>query len=62
MVNFGSVLIVMIILFNLDGSVNYEEIEKLLIWLIENGIDLLVVCGIIGEFLSLIWEEEYELF
>ncbi|MDE5070013.1 MAG: 4-hydroxy-tetrahydrodipicolinate synthase [Trichodesmium sp. St4_bin8_1] len=62
MVNFGSVLTAMITPFNLDGSVNYEETEKLSIWLTENGTDSLVVCGTTGESPSLTWEEEYELF
>ena len=48
--------------FNQDGSVNYEETEKLSIWLTENGTDSLVVCGTTGESPSLTWEEEYQLF
>jgi Dihydrodipicolinate synthase/N-acetylneuraminate lyase len=48
--------------FNQDGSVNYEETEKLSIWLTENGTDSLVICGTTGESPSLRWEEEYQLF
>ncbi|MCL2933050.1 MAG: 4-hydroxy-tetrahydrodipicolinate synthase [Trichodesmium sp. MAG_R03] len=62
MVNFGSVLTAMITPFNQDGSVNYEEAEKLSIWLTKNGTDSLVVCGTTGESPSLTWEEEYQLF
>ncbi len=62
MINFGRVLTAMITPFNPDGSVNYEEAEKLSIWLIENGTDSLVVCGTTGESPSLTWEEEYQLF
>ena len=62
MVNFGSVMTAMVTPFNQDGSVNYEETEKLSIWLTENGTDSLVVCGTTGESPSLTWEEEYQLF
>ncbi len=62
MVNFGRVLTAMITPFNPDGTVNYEEAEKLSIWLTENGTDSLVICGTTGESPSLTWEEEYQLF
>ena len=62
MVNFGKVLTAMITPFNSDGSVNYEEAEKLSIWLAEHGTDSLVVCGTTGESPSLTWDEEYQLF
>ncbi|OZH52977.1 dihydrodipicolinate synthase [Hydrocoleum sp. CS-953] len=62
MINFGRVLTAMITPFNPDGSVNYEEAEKLSIWLTENGTDSLIVCGTTGESPSLTWEEEYQLF
>ena len=62
MINFGRVLTAMITPFNQDGSINYEEVEKLSIWLTENGTDSLVVCGTTGESPSLTWEEEYQLF
>lgn len=62
MVNFGRVLTAMITPFNSDGSVNYEEAEKLSIWLAEHGTDSLVVCGTTGESPTLTWEEEYQLF
>ena len=62
MVNFGRVLTAMITPFNSDGSVNYEEAEKLSIWLTEHGTDSLVVCGTTGESPTLTWDEEYQLF
>ncbi|NEP07789.1 MAG: 4-hydroxy-tetrahydrodipicolinate synthase, partial [Okeania sp. SIO4D6] len=61
MVDFGKVITAMITPFNSDGSVNYEEVEKLSIWLTENGTDSLVICGTTGESPSLTWEEEYKL-
>ncbi|MDJ0553966.1 MAG: 4-hydroxy-tetrahydrodipicolinate synthase [Microcoleaceae cyanobacterium MO_207.B10] len=62
MVNFGRVLTAMITPFNSDGSVNYEEAEKLSIWLAEHGTDSLLVCGTTGESPTLTWDEEYQLF
>ena len=62
MVNFGRVLTAMITPFNSDGSVNYEEAEKLSIWLAEHGTDSLVICGTTGESPTLTWDEEYQLF
>ena len=62
MIDFGKVITAMITPFNSDGSVNYEEVEKLSIWLTENGTDSLVICGTTGESPSLTWEEEYQLF
>lgn len=48
--------------FREDGSVNYEEAERLAAHLAANGSDTLVVCGTTGESPTLTWEEEYELF
>ncbi|MGB3510116.1 MAG: 4-hydroxy-tetrahydrodipicolinate synthase [Microcoleaceae cyanobacterium] len=62
MVNFGRVITAMITPFNSDGSVNYQEAEKLSIWLAEHGTDSLVVCGTTGESPTLTWDEEYQLF
>lgn len=62
MVDFGKIITAMITPFNSDGGVNYEEVEKLSIWLTENGTDSLVICGTTGESPSLTWEEEYKLF
>ena len=60
--NFGKVITAMVTPFNLDGSVNYAEAEKLADYLINSGSDGLVVCGTTGESPTLSWEEEYELF
>ena len=60
--NFGKVITAMVTPFNLDGSVNYAEAEKLADYLINSGSDGLVVCGTTGESPALSWEEEYELF
>lgn len=61
-INFGKVITAMVTPFNLDGSVNYAEAEKLADYLINSGSDGLVVCGTTGESPTLTWEEEYELF
>ncbi len=61
-VNFGRVLTAMITPFKEDGSVNYECVEKLSAYLVENGSDTLVVCGTTGESPTLTWDEEYQLF
>jgi 4-hydroxy-tetrahydrodipicolinate synthase len=59
---FGKILTAMVTPFKADGSVNFEEAEKLAIHLVENGSDGLVVCGTTGESPTLTWEEEVELF
>lgn len=48
--------------FREDGSVNYEEAERLAAHLAAHGTDTLVVCGTTGESPTLTWDEEYELF
>lgn len=40
-----------------DGSVNLEEMERLVEWQIEQGIDALVACGTTGECATLSREE-----
>lgn len=40
-----------------DGSVNYEVLENLVNWQIENGIDALVICGTTGEKSTLRYDE-----
>ncbi|MGC9524886.1 MAG: 4-hydroxy-tetrahydrodipicolinate synthase [Limnospira sp.] len=62
MVSFGRVMTAMVTPFREDGSVNYEEAERLAAHLAANGSDTLVVCGTTGESPTLTWEEEYELF
>jgi 4-hydroxy-tetrahydrodipicolinate synthase len=61
-VDFGCLLTAMITPFNLEGKVDFERVEKLVVHLIENGTDSLVVCGTTGESPTLSWDEEYELF
>lgn len=43
-----------------DGSVNYEEFEKLIDFQIENGTDAIVVCGTTGEASTLSHEEHVD--
>lgn len=40
-----------------DGSVNYEVLENLVNWQIENSIDALVICGTTGEKSTLRYDE-----
>jgi 4-hydroxy-tetrahydrodipicolinate synthase len=61
-VDFGCLLTAMITPFDLEGKVDFERVEKLVVHLIENGTDSLVVCGTTGESPTLSWDEEYELF
>lgn len=46
--------------FNLDGSVNYEKLEELIDFQIENGTDSIIVCGTTGEAPTLTKEEHLE--
>lgn len=62
MVSFGRVMTAMVTPFLEDGSVNYQETERLAAHLAANGTDTLVVCGTTGESPTLTWDEEYELF
>lgn len=43
-----------------DGSVNYEEFQKLIEFQIENGTDAIVVCGTTGEASTLSHEEHLD--
>ena len=43
--------------FHADGSINYSEYQRLLEYLVENGIHGLFVCGTTGEFINLTIEE-----
>ena len=43
-----------------DGSVNLEEMKRLVEWQIEQGIDALVACGTTGECATLSREEDLE--
>lgn len=46
--------------FNENGSVNYNELEKLIEFQIENGTDAIVSCGTTGESATLSSEEHLE--
>ncbi|MHA1321769.1 MAG: 4-hydroxy-tetrahydrodipicolinate synthase [Candidatus Helarchaeota archaeon] len=43
--------------FQKDGEINYGELENLVGWQIQTGIDGVVICGTNGEFASLSFEE-----
>ena len=42
---------------NEDGSVNYEELERLINYQIDNGTDAIITCGTTGESATLTEEE-----
>lgn len=46
--------------FNEDGSVNFEELERLIEFQIENKTDALVICGTTGEASTMTDEEQVE--
>lgn len=46
--------------FNGDGSVNFEELERLIEFQIENKTDALVICGTTGEASTMTDEEQVE--
>ncbi len=46
--------------FSEDGSVNYEQLEKLIDFQIENGTDSIIICGTTGESSTLSEEEHTE--
>ncbi|HEY9625955.1 MAG TPA: 4-hydroxy-tetrahydrodipicolinate synthase [Coleofasciculaceae cyanobacterium] len=62
MTSFGRVSTALITPFKEDGSVNYDVVEKLAVYLVANGTDTLVVCGTTGESPTLSWDEEFHLF
>ena len=43
-----------------DGSINYEKIEELVDWHVDNGSDALIICGTTGEAPTLKMEEHLE--
>ncbi|MBR4026337.1 MAG: 4-hydroxy-tetrahydrodipicolinate synthase [Lachnospiraceae bacterium] len=45
--------------FHQDKNVNYEELEKLVEFQINNGIDAIIVCGTTGEPATMTMEERY---
>lgn len=62
MIDFGIIVIVMVILFDINGNIDFVKIMKLVNYLIDNGIIVIVVGGMIGEFFILILEEKVVLY
>lgn len=60
--DFGRVLTAMITPFKEDGSVNYEEAQKIANYLVDNGTDGIVVAGTTGESPTLSDDEKIQLF
>lgn len=58
--NLGRISTAMITPFKKDGSVNYEELERIINHLIENGTDSIVACGTTSENPTLSTEEKLE--
>lgn len=50
-------IVVLIILFILDGEVDYISLKKLVDFYVDVGIDVIVFVGITGEFVMLMVEE-----
>lgn len=46
--------------FNNDGSVNYEKLEELIDFQIDNGTDSIIICGTTGESSTLTTDEHLE--
>lgn len=46
--------------FHADGTVNFEELEKLIDFQIENGTDAIIICGTTGEASTMTHEEHLE--
>ncbi|MBO6272903.1 4-hydroxy-tetrahydrodipicolinate synthase [bacterium] len=59
--DFGEVLTAMVTPFDKDGKVDYNKVEELTNYLIENGSDAIVVTGTTGESPTLIYDEELEI-
>lgn len=60
--DFGRVVTAMVTPMNEDGSVNYDNAQKLAEYLLDNGSDSLVVCGTTGESPTTSKEEKINLF
>ena len=43
-----------------DGSINYDEMERIVNYQIENGTDAIIVCGTTGEASTMTHEEHIE--
>jgi len=60
-INIGEVITAMVTPFNENFEVNYNEVEKLTDYLINNGSDAVLVAGTTGESPTLTHEEELEI-
>lgn len=59
--DFGEVITAMVTPFNKDRKVDYNKVEELTNYLIENGSDSIIVTGTTGESPTLIYDEELEI-
>ena len=57
----GELITAMVTPMNVDGSVNYDKVEELSKFLVENGTDAIVVVGTTGESPTLEHDEELEI-
>ena len=48
--------------FKDNGDINYEQLEKLVDWQIERGVDAIVLCGTTGESPTISDDEKREIF
>jgi len=60
-INIGEVITAMVTPFNENFEVNYNQVEKLTDYLINNGSDAILVAGTTGESPTLTHEEELEI-
>lgn len=59
--DFGEVITAMVTPFSADGKVDYNKVEELTSYLIDNGSDSIIVTGTTGESPTLIYDEELEI-
>lgn len=59
--NFGEVITAMVTPFDKNGKVDYNKVEELTSYLLENGSDSIIVTGTTGESPTLIYDEELEI-
>lgn len=60
-INVGEVITAMVTPFNENSEVDYNQVEKLADYLINNGSDAILVAGTTGESPTLTYEEELEI-
>ena len=58
--NLGKIGTAMITPFKKDGSINYEELERIINYLIDNGTDSIIACGTTSENPTMSTEEKIE--